>query len=397
MFGRILGSIKLAGLIVLVFFAVSTSAHASPPTATVVVANPALKIGDTSLVTITFSEPVSGFSNADLSIQHGTLTAVSSSDGGVTWTATFTPSAGITAPANLITLDLTGVQNGGSEAGTGSVDSNNYAINTQRPTATIAVAPSQLIGGQTAAVVVTFSEVVTGFSLGLLTSTNATLSNPATSDNITYTVTLTAASGVAAASNSVSLNLSGVTDVAGNAGTGTAVSNNYAVGLLPQSIAFGAQASQTYASGGTFAINPPAIASSGLPVTYSSLTTGVCTVSGSTVAMISAGTCTLAADQAGNGTYAAASEVTRNVVIAMTTSSAALIASLNPSSVGQAVTFTATVSGLSPTGTVTFNDGATTLGTGPLSSGQATLTTSALTSGTHAITAVYGGDANSAR
>ena len=74
------------------------------PTATVVVADSALKVGETSLVTITFSEAVSGFDNADLLVNNGTLSAVSSSDGGVTWTATFTPNAGITDTSNLISL-----------------------------------------------------------------------------------------------------------------------------------------------------------------------------------------------------------------------------------------------------------------------------------------------------
>lgn len=261
------------------------------------------------------------------------------------------------------------------------------------PTATIAVTPNQLGNGQTATVTITFSEAVTGFTSSDLGFTNAILSTLTTPDNVTYSAILTAASGVTAPNNHIVLDLSGVVNVASEAGTGTAVSNNYSVGPISQSITFGAQAAQTYVSGGTFAINPLATASSGLAVAYSSLTTGVCTVSGSTVTIISAGTCTLAADQAGNGTtYAAASQVTQNVVLALTTGSVALVASLNPSIVGQAVTFTATVSGSSPTGMVTFKDGATTLGTGTLSGGQATLSTSALTSGTHAITAVYGGD-----
>ena len=66
----------------------------------------------------------------------------------------------------------------------------------------------------------------------------------------------------------------------------------------------------------------------------------------------------------------------------------------NTSVYGQAVTFTAIVrSGAgTPTGTVTFNDGSTTLGIGTLSNGVATFTTSALAVGTHgSITAVYGG------
>jgi predicted outer membrane repeat protein len=60
---------------------------------------------------------------------------------------------------------------------------------------------------------------------------------------------------------------------------------------------------------------------------------------------------------------------------------------------GRRVTFTATVAGLIPSGTVTFKDGTTTLGTASLNaSGQAAFATSALAIGRHAITAVYGGD-----
>jgi hypothetical protein len=73
----------------------------------------------------------------------------------------------------------------------------------------------------------------------------------------------------------------------------------------------------------------------------------------------------------------------------------AVVSSVNPSTVGQSVTFTATVTGSSPTGSVQFKDGASNLGVPvTLSGGSAALTTAALTAGTHSITAVYGGDAN---
>ena len=71
--------------------------------------------------------------------------------------------------------------------------------------------------------------------------------------------------------------------------------------------------------------------------------------------------------------------------------------SVNPSNVGQSVTFTATVtSGAgTPTGTVQFKDGGVNLGPPQtLSGGVATFTTSSLTAGVHAITAEYSGDAN---
>lgn len=80
-------------------------------------------------------------------------------------------------------------------------------------------------------------------------------------------------------------------------------------------------------------------------------------------------------------------------------STVALASSVNPSTFGDSVIFTATVTQAStggvPTGAVTFLDGASTLGTGNLNAaGQATFTTSALTGGSHSITASYAGDTN---
>lgn len=75
----------------------------------------------------------------------------------------------------------------------------------------------------------------------------------------------------------------------------------------------------------------------------------------------------------------------------------ALASSLNPSTYGQSVTFTAKVTvsfGSAATGTVSFKQGATTLGTGTLSSGKATYATSTLHTGAHTITAVYNGSAS---
>ncbi|WP_147157243.1 DUF4082 domain-containing protein, partial [Reyranella soli] len=100
------------------------------PTATIVVADDALRAGESSLVTITFSEAVSGLTNDDLTIANGTLTAVSSGDGGVTWTATFTPSVDTSEASNLITLDNTGVSDEVGNTGLGTTASNSYAIDT---------------------------------------------------------------------------------------------------------------------------------------------------------------------------------------------------------------------------------------------------------------------------
>jgi hypothetical protein len=77
-------------------------------------------------------------------------------------------------------------------------------------------------------------------------------------------------------------------------------------------------------------------------------------------------------------------------------STVGIAASSSESMLNSAVTFTATVSRMAgtPTGTVNFEDGTTVLGSAALSAGVCTFTTSSLAAGSHAITAVYSGDAN---
>ena len=91
--------------------------------------------------------------------------------------------------------------------------------------------------------------------------------------------------------------------------------------------------------------------------------------------------------------------VTQIVELAPTTTS--LNSSANPSNFGQSVTLTAGVatSGtFTPTGTVTFKNGSTTLGTAKLdSNATATLVTTKLPLGSASLTASYGGDTQNAK
>jgi len=83
-------------------------------------------------------------------------------------------------------------------------------------------------------------------------------------------------------------------------------------------------------------------------------------------------------------------------VASVVSTTTAVTADINPSTYGTSVTFTATVTGSSPTGSVEFFDGATSLGTAALSGGSTTLSTSALAVGSHSITGVYSGDGGNA-
>jgi hypothetical protein len=99
----------------------------------------------------------------------------------------------------------------------------------------------------------------------------------------------------------------------------------------------------------------------------------------------------------GDSTYAGSTSpvVTQTVATAGTTASTTtLSSSANPSTTGQPVTLVATVagSGKTPTGTVSFRDGDTTISVRPIANGRASLVTSSLTAGPHPLTAAYGGD-----
>ncbi|SUD41798.1 Pyrrolo-quinoline quinone [Ectopseudomonas mendocina] len=200
-----------------------------PAATSITLSDSNLRIGETATVTVTFNERVSGLDTADFSVANGTLSGLSSSDGGLTWTATFTPSANISDATNLITLDNTGVMDQAGNIGSGTTDSVNYAIDTQRPTASIVVTDTTLKAGQTTTVTITFSEAVTGLDIADFNVANGILSNLSTSDNITYTATLTPDANVTDTTNLITLDNTGYTDIAGNAGSGSTDSNNYAI------------------------------------------------------------------------------------------------------------------------------------------------------------------------
>jgi uncharacterized repeat protein (TIGR02543 family) len=64
-----------------------------------------------------------------------------------------------------------------------------------------------------------------------------------------------------------------------------------------------------------------ASSSSGLTVTLASTTTSVCTIVSNSIRIVSEGTCTVTANQAGNSVYAAAAQISNNVTISKASSS----------------------------------------------------------------------------
>jgi sugar lactone lactonase YvrE len=94
-----------------------------------------------------------------------------------------------------------------------------------------------------------------------------------------------------------------------NYAAATPVSQSFQVMPESQTITFGALSNQTFGAA-PFAVS--ATASSGLAVSLASTTPALCTVSGGTVTLVAAGTCTIQATQAGNGSYTAATPVSQS-------------------------------------------------------------------------------------
>ena len=99
----------------------------------------------------------------------------------------------------------------------------------------------------------------------------------------------------------------------------------------------------------------------------------------------------------GDHNYSASTGSCEGFSVAIAQSTIVLTASSSSALPGQPVTLTASVTGASPTGTVTFQEGTETLATVSVDgSGQASFTTSDLSPGRHRVTALYSGGANNA-
>lgn len=140
------------------------------------------------------------------------------------------------------------------------------------------------------------------------------------SSGLTVTYTSSNTSVATVAGNVVTIVGPGTTDIkASQAGDGTYaaatdVTQTLTVNKQSQTITFSLGADATKTAGDpTF--NLTGIASSGLTVTYTSSNTGVATVAGNVVTIVGGGTTDIKASQVGNGTYAAATDVTQTLTV----------------------------------------------------------------------------------
>ena len=175
-------------------------------------------------------------------------------------------------------------------------------------------------------------------------------------------------------------------------GTKTALTSSLNPSTFGQSVTF--KATVTPSSGGGTPTGTVTFKSGTKTLGTKTLSGGVAKFSSKTLA---AGTHSITAVYSGDTSFTSSTSNAVSQVVNQASTTTGLVSSVNPSTLGESVTFTATVapqfSG-TPAGTVTFKSGTKTLGSMPLSGGVAALATSSLASGTHTITATYGGGSN---
>ncbi len=167
-------------------------------------------------------------------------------------------------------------------------------------------------------------------------------------------------------------------------------------GITAQTISFTSTPPAAALVGGSYAIAATGGAS-GNPVTFSSLSTDICTVSGSVVSLLSIGTCSVAANQSGSETFGAAPEASQSFSVVAASTSTVVTLSQATQQYSDNVTFTAAIvpstpGGSSPAGSVQFKLDGNSIGSPQaVSSGTAELSVYAvgLASGSHTVAAVF--------
>ncbi|MGA3212593.1 MAG: Ig-like domain repeat protein [Terriglobales bacterium] len=177
------------------------------------------------------------------------------------------------------------------------------------------------------------------------------------------------------------------------AATTTALTSSLNPSTVGVSVTFAATVSPSPGTVGTMAFSSNGTTITGCGTV--ALTDGVATC---TTSFAAVGTYSIVATYSGGTGYKGSTSNTLAQVVNQGSTTTALASSVNPSTAGQSVTFTATISGgTSPTGTVGFTSNGTAIGgcsAVTVAAGSAACTTSFAAVGTYAIVATYSGDSN---
>ena len=353
--------------------------------------------------TITFHAPASITYGAASTV---TLSAVGGASGEP---VTFTVSSGPgTVSGSTLTLTgagavhITANQQGNDNYNAAASATDTFTVSKASSLLTGPAGTTQVVYGQAGSLTVSVAGQYKGSGITVPGDVvSYSITNSSGASVVTSTATLSAGSAVIPVESSLPTGLySVVVSYAGDTNYSASPSSTFGlqVGQI-QPVVTITSPSSSFPYGSSLGIAATAAYNgTAIPGTFTytaSSASGTAQVTSSTILTAGSYTLTASFQPADSQTYKAAT-ATSKLTVSQILPAITLFSSVNPTLVQNATTLTATVSSTvsTPTGTVTFLDGTSSLGTGTLSNGVATLSASTLAVGTHSMTAVYSGDAN---
>jgi hypothetical protein len=344
------------------------------PTVTVTTSGPSTYGGS---VTITASVPsgVTGtitFTSGGVTLGSGTI---------VNGTVSITTTA-LTPPSDVITATYSGDGNYTPATGTTT-----QTVGKANPTTTLTSSVNPSLPGSS----VTFTDTLTSSATGTVTFTSG--SSTLGTATVTGGVATVSTSTLPLGSDPIKATYSG--DGNYNSAVATMTQN---VAKVTPTLTVSTSGPSIFGQTVTLTASVPKGPTGTITITSGGVTLGSGTITSSngtvtvTTTTLPVGSDLITATYGGDATNNTATATTTQVV-SKASPTETLTSSLNPSTFGQSVTFTATLPS-NVTGTVTFKNGATSLGTSTVANGVAIFATSTLPAGSDAITATYSGDAN---
>jgi uncharacterized repeat protein (TIGR01451 family) len=322
--------------------------------------------------------------------------------------AIFTTSA-LAVGNHTITTVYSG--DGNFNASSGSLIGNPQVVNKANTTTTVTSSSNPSVFGQPVTFTATVSSAAPGTptgtvtfldggnSIGTATLGGGGVANFTTSALATGNHTITTSYSGDGNFNGSTGSLTGNPQVVNKANTTTTATSSLNPSVFGQPVTFTATVAAASPGAGT-PTGTVTFLDGGNPFGTVTLGGGVATLTSSA---LPAGNRTITVSYNGDGNFnSSTGPLTGNPqVVNKASTTTTITSSVNPSDFGQPVTFTATISAVSPgagtaTGAVQFKDNGSNLGV-PVSlnsGGMAQLTTSSLTTGNHVITADYSGDGN---
>ena len=324
--------------------------------------------------TLTFKDGSTTLGTATLSSGTASYTATFSTTGTHTLTAVY---AGNTSYAGSTSNQVSEVVNSQQSSSTSLSASPTSAQQGQTVTLTAQVNPSNATGS------VTFKDGTTVLGTATLSSGSASLSTSFSSTG-SHSLTAVYSGGGAYAGSTSSAVTETVTASSGNVSTSTALSSSVNPSTTAQATVLTATVSPSTATGTVTFKDGSTTLGTG------TLSSGVATLS---TTFSTTGSHSLTASYAGATGFNAStsSALTQTVNASTTATTTTLTSSVNPSAVNQATVLTSTISPSTATGTVTFQDGSTTLGSASVSGGTASYSATFASTGSHSLTAVFTG------